>query len=180
MTTTCTMLLRLKYLRPALLTITLLGGMAVRSQYTVGDYGAVASGNWNNAVIWNTWNGSAWVGPAAVPPASANAWILAGRTVSLPSPGPYSINNLVVETGAKLWTTNTLVNVYLNVFGSTLRCDGTIGDGSTFDGISFNIEGANVTILGNGTLDCSRLRKSSITPNATATSEPSRSSRTTP
>lgn len=144
----------------------LLAGLLVLSafvagaQYNVGDLGAVANGNWTAALTWRTWNGTIWTGPAAVPGAGSTVHILAGNTVVVNGMGPYSVQNLTVEAGAKLWTNNNATNVYLNIYGTTLRCDGQIGDGATFDGLSFNIEGANVLISGTGQFDASRLRKS--------------------
>lgn len=97
-----------------------------------------------------------------------NVWVRNGHTVALTcSAAPRNCRNLTVMTGGKLWTANCATNTYVYVYGSTLQCDGVIGDGSNFDGISFGAEGANMTIQGSGTLDCSRLRKNLSTPNAT-------------
>jgi hypothetical protein len=129
-------------------------------QYSVGDYGTISSGNWNGS-IWGTWNGSTWTPVAGSPAATNNAFILGGTTVVLPAGGPYPVKDLTVEAGAKLWTANNSVNVYISVFGAVLKCDGQIGDGATFDGVSVNIESANCTISGTGMFDASRLRKNS-------------------
>jgi hypothetical protein len=133
--------------------------VAVLAQYNVGDLGSVVSGNWTTAATWRTWNGTAWALPAVVPTSTSNVHILAGTVVTVNGAGPYAVNNLSVEANGKLWSANNPVNVYLTIFGSTLRCDGQIGDGATFDGLSFNIDGANTTILGTGQFDTSRIRK---------------------
>ncbi len=139
--------------------ILVLSAFVAGAQYNVGDLGAVANGNWTTALVWRTWNGTAWAAPAAVPNAGSTVHILAGTTVVVNGAGPYSVQNLTVEAGAKLWTNNNPTNVYLSIYGTTLRCDGQIGDGATFDGLSFNIDGANVVISGSGQFDASRLRK---------------------
>ncbi len=137
--------------------------------YLVGDFGSTASGNWNVASTWSTWNGVAWVAAGATPASGNNVHILSGRTVNVPSTGPYSCRDLVVEgppATTRLWTTNFATNIYIYVYGTQIVCNGTIGDGNTFDGISFGIEGANCTITGTGVFDTSRMRKNTAT-NAT-------------
>lgn len=151
----------------ALLSLFLLSQNGAKGQYAVNDYGTIASGNWNGNTTWGIWNGTVFVPTAVTPPLASTAWIRNGHTVNLASPGPYSITNLTVEAGGKLWTTNAATNIYMGVYGTTLKCDGTIGDGSNFDGISFNLEGANLLISGTGTFDCSRIRKNTVAPNVT-------------
>jgi hypothetical protein len=134
---------------------------SVLAQYAIGDYGSMNNGNWSNA-IWGTWNGLSWSAVGSTPSSANNVWILSGKTVVLPSGGPYSCKNLVVESTGKLWTSNSGTNVYIYVYGSTLTCNGQIGDGANFDGISFGIEGTTTTITGSGQFDASRIRKNSI------------------
>jgi hypothetical protein len=128
----------------------------VNAQYAVGDYGSTSSGNWG-AAIWSTWNGASWTATGSSPSAGNNVFILAGRTVTLTTQS--SCLNLTVEATGKLWTANNLTNVYLYVYGASILCDGQIGDGATFDGISFGFEGASCTITGSGLFDASRMRK---------------------
>lgn len=137
------------------------------SAQAVGDFGSIASGSWTGATTWGIWNGSTFVATATTPTQLTNVWVRNGHTVNLPSPGPYACANLTVQSGGKLWTINSATNIYLGVYGTVLQCDGIIGDGSNFDGISFNMEGTTTTIQGSGALDCSRMRKSVTTPNAT-------------
>lgn len=142
-------------------------GMA---QYPLGAFGATNSGAWNVVTTWSTWNGLAWTPAVTIPSGTSSAYILTGRTVHLPLTGPYQVGNLTVEDGAKLWTQNNAQNIYLYIYGTTLRCDGQIGDGATFDGISFGIEGANVLLDGAGMFDASRMRKNTnanVTTNLT-------------
>jgi len=147
--------------RWAILVWLLASGILLRAQYAAGDHGAWVSGNWNVVGTWRVYDGMDWAtspAAAAIPTAASNVHILAGRTVNL-STSPNTVNSLTVEAGAKLWTTNSATNRYLTVHGPVLRCDGTIGDGANFDGISFNFNGVATAITGTGFFDCSRLRK---------------------
>jgi hypothetical protein len=131
--------------------------------YVVGDLiSNKTNGSWTTPSDWDIWNGSAAIAQSAViPTSSTNAFILSGDTYTLPSTGVRECKTLTINTGGKLYT-NVSSNRFLNVYGDIL-CDGTIGKGSSFDGISFNIEGASCTISGTGSLDCARIRKSSNT-----------------
>lgn len=146
-----------------LLSAVLLFPFVSRAQYAVGDYGSTSSGTWTTPGIWSTWNGASWVAAGSIPPVGmpyANVFILAGRTVALPcAAGPTKVNSLTVEVGAKFWTNDCATNTYLYVYGPTLRCNGQIGDGTTFDGLSFGIESTSTLLDGTGTFDCSRIRK---------------------
>ena len=141
----------------------LFGFRIASAQYAIGDYGSLSSGNWNGT-IWGTWNGAGWTAVGTFPSSSKNTFILAGTTVNVPTGGPWSCQDLTVEAGSKLWTTNSGTNVYIYVYGFNFICNGQIGDGANFDGISFGIEGTNCTISGNGLFDSSRMRKNLTTP----------------
>ncbi len=136
-------------------------GGKISAQYAVGDFGATTTGSWNVAGTWSTWNGASWVATAGLPSAANNVFILAGKTVTLSVSGS-ACRNLTVEAGAILWTLSG-TNTYINVYGPTFVCNGQIGNGASFDGISFNIEGATCTITGTGQFDASRMRKSFAT-----------------
>jgi hypothetical protein len=150
--------------------------MEVFSQYAVGDFGSTLSGNWNNSAIWSTWNGASWVavpagGVAGVnyPDRTKNTHILSGRTVTLPSTGPWNCLKLNVEPTGKIYTNSSGSNIYLYIYGDII-CDGTIGNGTTFDAISIGIEGTSCSVTGSGTFDASRLRKNTnlnVTTNLT-------------
>lgn len=130
----------------------------------IGDFGTVAAGTWSTPGIWGQWNGSAFTGSPGVPLSNAKAYV--NHDVVLSGSGPYSIGDLVVTSTGRLWTSDNPTNVYMYIYGSTLQCDGQIGDNVLFDGISFGIEGANVTISGTGVFDASRIRKNTAVPNA--------------
>jgi hypothetical protein len=89
-----------------------------------------------------------------------------GHTITVSGPGPYPCNDLVVDAGGKLFT-NGFTQIYISVSGSTITCNGTIGNGNIFDGLSFNIVGSNCRILGTGTFDASRIRKNDATNTTT-------------
>lgn len=146
--------------------ILLISSLNVNGQ-AVGDYGAVASGAWTNPAIWKTYNGVSWGTSAAAgawPNSSVtNVWILAGSTVTNTT-SPISINNLNVAATGWLYANNAGSNYYYYVYGNIV-CDGKIGNGATFDGISFGIEGPTCTFSGTGFVDCSRVRKTlSVVP----------------
>jgi hypothetical protein len=130
----------------------------------VGDYRSVASGVWTTTATWQTWNGTAWVAPppTSYPSVTSNVNIRNGHTIVF-STSTVPCNDLVVDAGGKLYSNSNSSNFYLNVFGDTLLCNGTIGNPPNFDGISFNIEGASCRILGSGVFDASRIRKSAAT-----------------
>lgn len=137
----------------------------VFSQAT-GDYRSAASGLWGTAATWQTFNGTAWVAAGSAPSATNNVRILNTHTVTVELSGK-PCADLVVDAGGKLYC-NSFTNYYVNVYGDTLMCNGTIGNGVTFDGISFNIEGASCRILGTGgSFDASRIRKNQATNTTT-------------
>lgn len=154
-------------LRTATLAFTLVLGLLVRGQ-AIGDFGTIASGSWTGTTTWGIWNGAIFSPTASIPTSATNVWVRNGHTVTLPVLGsPHACLNLTVQAGGKLWTVNNPGNIYLSVFGSVLQCDGVIGDGNNFDGISFNMDGISTTIQGTGAFDCSRMRKNTNAPNAT-------------
>ena len=128
------------------------------SSQVIGDYGSIVSGNWGPG-IWGIYNGATWPATAGSPSQLNNVFIRSGTTVTVTS-SPLPCGNLTVEAGAVLWA-GAGTNLYVSVYGSSLICNGQIGNGAIFDQISFNIEGANVTISGTGAFDASRMRKSS-------------------
>ena len=132
----------------------------------MGEYRSASSGVWSTASTWQTWNGTTWVVAATAPGATNNVKIQNGHTITVDASGK-PCADLVVDAGGKLFC-NGFVNVYVNVYGDTLMSNGTIGNGATFDGMSFNIYGANCRILGStGTFDASRIRKNDATNTTT-------------
>lgn len=124
----------------------------------IGDYRSASSGVWSTAATWQNFNGTAWVAAISAPGANNNVRVLNGHTVTV-STSNSPCADLIVDAGGKLFC-NGFGNLFVNVYGDTLMCNGTIGNGATFDGISFNIEGANCRILGStGSFDASRIRK---------------------
>jgi len=140
------------------------GGTMADAQST-GDFRSRQFGNWTSFSTWERYNGSTWVNAVAgqtpttnVSAPVPNVTVRSTHTVFEDGVGPYSVNNLIIETGGRLYA-GMGINRYINIYGTTLQCDGEIGSGAIFDQISFNIEGANVTIQGAGIFNASRLRK---------------------
>ena len=126
--------------------------------YAANDFGSIASGSYNSAATWGKWNGATWVAAGSIPLKTDNVFILAGTTVTTAATGPYYCKDLTVEAGGKIYSNiTTTPNVYVLVYGNIL-CDGTIGNGTTFDCICFGIESV-CTITGAGTFDASRMVK---------------------
>jgi hypothetical protein len=133
---------------------------------STGDFRSRQSGNWTAFGTWERYNGTSWVNAIAgqtpttnVSTPVPNVTIRDMHTVFEDGAGPYSVNNLTIEAGGRLWA-GPGPNRYINIYGTTLQCDGEIGSGpTTFDQIGFNIDGVNVTIQGSGVFNASRLRK---------------------
>jgi hypothetical protein len=130
--------------------------------YQAGDFGFTASsGNWNVLANWKQWDGTGWnTTPSNFPTTNDNVYILNGKTAIVEASGK-NAKNLIVEAGAKLFTNNTTMGTprYINVVGN-ISCDGTIGNGSgNNDVLSFNINGTNCIISGNGSFTANRMRK---------------------
>ncbi|MRR08606.1 T9SS type A sorting domain-containing protein [bacterium] len=119
----------------------------------VGDYRSIASGNWRTTTTWEMWDGGAWVTPTQAPKMGNNVLIRSGYAITFAN-SPDTCKNLVVEAGGVLYNNNTS-NRYLNVYGDSVRNDGTIG-GAT-DGFPFQCN-HSVAFTGNGTYQVSRLR----------------------
>ncbi len=133
----------------------------------VGDFGSIASGSYNSSITWGIWNGGSWT-PAPggstpgvnFPDKTKNVFITAGTTVIMNASNLQS-NTLTVDAGGKIWT-NSGTNAYLNIHGDIV-CNGIIGNGVVFDGLSLGIESAVCNVTGTGTLDVSRIRKNTTT-----------------
>lgn len=133
----------------------------------VGDFGSIASGNYNASTTWGIWNGGSWTaapggGVAGVnyPDKSTNVFITSGTVVIMNASNLQS-NTLTVDAGGKIWT-NSGTNAYLNIHGNIV-CNGMMGNGVTFDGLSLGIESAVCNVTGTGTIDVSRIRKNTTT-----------------
>ena len=125
-----------------------------------GDFRSIATGNWDNYLIWEKFSGS-WVAalPGEYPNSQLSAvTIQAGTTVTLNVDG-MSVKTLTVAATGKLYCNTWTTNRFLSVFGSTITCNGTIGNAPTQDYICFNIESTTCTVSGTGTFDCNRIRK---------------------
>jgi hypothetical protein len=86
--------------------------------------------------------------------------IQAGHTVQLDA-SSQNARELVVNTNATFTATGTLPseNKFLNIHGNITN-NGTIGTGTTYNPICFNIEGVSTTFSGTGVSNVARIRKS--------------------
>ena len=133
--------------------------------------GEIVSSGINSAgVSWVTT--SAWVG-GVVPGATDNVTIAAGDKIIVAS--SQSCYNLTIPATAKVYNNVALPTssvTYLTVYGTSLTCNGTLGDkitdGSADGALGINFNG-NLTISGSGLLRPSRIRANSGTQNATLT-----------
>lgn len=138
--------------------------------YNVGDFGFTAtSGNWGTTnANWKQWDGSGWnTTPSGAPTASDNVFILAGKTCIVEVSGK-NCKNLTIENSGLLYTNLSTLGSsrFINVFGN-ITCNGTVGNGNTFDQVSFRIEGTSCLISGTGTFNAGRLSKNATTNEAT-------------
>lgn len=79
-----------------------------------------------------------------------------GHTVDITTSG-IDIGNLTVNNGGKFYANNSSSPEYVDIYGNVVN-NGTIGNGSTPDFISFNIKGAAIAFSGNGQFDAGRIR----------------------
>lgn len=81
------------------------------AQYNVGDFGSGQNGNWTSTTTWRTWNGAAWVATGSLPNSGSTVFIRTGHTVVVNGSGPYSLRDLTVEAGARLWSSNNATGI---------------------------------------------------------------------
>ncbi len=127
------------------------------------------SGSANTGAIWALTPGGTAVTAASLGgfATDKNIRVQSGDIVEITASGINCLN-VIVDNGGTLWRNNATTGsmAYFNVYGDIV-CNGTIGNGATFDAIGFNMEGAIVSISGTGTLDAGRIRKNTASPNAT-------------
>lgn len=76
--------------------------MTALSAQQVGDYKSIASGNWSNTGIWETYNGTNWVAASVYPgqlTGTNNVSIIGGNSVSISSTIANSINSVNIGDG---------------------------------------------------------------------------------
>jgi hypothetical protein len=139
-------------------------GIEVTATPNIVNYYAVTSGNVDGA-IWSLTPSGSPVLPATLGGFgnAVNLIIRPGVTVQIVNSG-VPCNDLTVMSGGKLWrnSDNSSNMAYFNVFGD-ITCNGTIGNGATFDAIGFNMEGTEQSIGGIGQINMGRIRKFSNT-----------------
>lgn len=125
---------------------------------SIGDYRSnVASGNWNAVGSWQTWNGTAWVAPGAVPNSSNGViTIQSGHTITQ-NLASLSIDQLVVNGTLNTTASTTIaqgagIDLQINsggsfTNGSTLTLNGEVLNSGTFtvNSTATNVAAGTVT-----------------------------------
>lgn len=110
----------------------IINSQSVRAQSS-GDYRSVASGNWNNPAIWQTYNGVSWVPASSAPGLTADAGtvqIMNNTTVTLNvNVNGFTINELII--GDRSGGNDTLLipdngEIDLNVNDLIVEVDGIL------------------------------------------------------
>jgi len=117
------------------------------------------SGNWGDLSTWESSTDlNNWSNATFLPGSLNNVNILNGHAVTL-NGFKYRCKELDIDAGGKLYTNETTLTTpkYLHIYGSIIN-DGTIGNGTTNDRISFNLN-ASANISGLGTFTANRIRK---------------------
>lgn len=138
-----------RFARPILALSALTISLSALAQ-TAGDYRSVASGNWNDLLTWETYDGASWIA-AGVTPTAANANVI---TVQSPhfvtNTANVSADQVIVATGSTLvsgtgnFTAGAGAGTDLDIFGTFIALTG---------GSSLTIaSGANVVVQSGGVL----------------------------
>ncbi len=133
----------------------------------VGDYGSngTGGGNWSSGTTWvvcttaGTWSGA--TAATSTPSKSDNVWIRTADVVTLDASGK-NCKDLTIQSGATFQGNHSLPTssiVYVRINGTTIQCDGNLGNGPT-DNISLEFLN-DVTLQGTGTVNIGRLRPNS-------------------
>ncbi len=126
-----------------------------------GDYRTVKSGNWNDATVWQRYDGSNWVAASSAPTSSnGQINIESGHTVTVTS--TVTVDQVVIKENGKVivadgvdFKVNNGSGTDLKVYG-TLRKEGSgrilyTGSGTTtshfYNGSTFQLAGTNKYIL---------------------------------
>jgi hypothetical protein len=99
---------------------------------SVGDYRSKATGNWNAAATWETWNGSAWVESGTPTSANGAITIRDGHTVTVTAAA--TVDQVVIEAGGIVRTlplaSGTITLTVANGSGNDLVVFGTFTSNS--------------------------------------------------
>jgi len=143
---------------------------------TFGDFRSNGTGGgvWSSTSTWQTYSATGtWVAASVAPTSTAyvtkDVTILSGDQVTVTGTSNYCKNLTIQGSGGKLFSNQVATTTFINVYGD-ITCNGTIGNGSAYDAIGFDVEGSTCLISGSGTFDAARIAKNTITsPAATTT-----------
>ena len=113
----------------------------------IGDYQSKATGNWNSATTWETWNGSAWVESGTPTSADGVISIRVGHTVTITA--AVTIDQVVIEEGGKVIHSASATVTLNNGSGTDLQIFGTWRRTTTFYTISIS-SGATMSVESGG------------------------------
>ncbi len=115
------------------------------------DIYSATSGSWSSP---STWTGG------VIPAMNDNVTVVTGHTVTIPT-GSKACHDLTIQQGGKLFANSASGNPrYIDIYGN-VTCQGTIGNGSVYDVLSFSTEGDTCIISGTGSIDLARIKKAS-------------------
>ena len=109
--------LRCALVAGSVLAALLLSGMVTKADVT-GDYRSAASGNWDVAATWETYNGATWATAGSKPTSANHVFIQAGHVVTLTA--NEACNDLHISTGTANATTGGDGQVALATYKSTV------------------------------------------------------------
>jgi hypothetical protein len=117
--------------------------------YSRGD------GNWNATNLWSTTPSGAGTFVQDPNDPAISVVIQSGHNITMGAL-TRSVKDFTVQSGASI-KANQTTNRYIQVYGSSVVLDGTIGGAG--DGFSLDINGPTCTITGSGSVTLSRLKK---------------------
>lgn len=97
---------------------------------TTGDHRTVSSGPWNNAAVWERFNGTAWEAAVTSPTSSANTiTVLSPHVVNISA--NLTVDQLVVSSGGQVVVDSAITLTIANGAGTDLDVSGVVSNAGT-------------------------------------------------
>ncbi len=109
--------------------------------FASGDYRSVASGNWEDATVWEVYDGSEWI-PALEPPGDGARKILVTNGQKLVISDEIPINQLVIDEGSQVTIESNTIRISKFKNSGGITCHGALELGSAI------LEGNGDLLLG--------------------------------
>ncbi len=77
-------------------------GNAVSFSQNAGDFRSAGTGDWSNLAIWQTYNGSSWIGASTIPDTLGHTTIQSGDSVSVTTAAITYVGASTIATGAQV------------------------------------------------------------------------------